>query len=73
MFCSFSCYFEGLPSSKGRAHLIPSTRYYNLYELIVDMSVTEMSVPKCVTADKQFTKVFKTVYYYCVPTAHKEQ
>lgn len=44
----------------------------NLYELIVDVSVAEMNVLKYVTADKQFTKVFKTVYYYCVLTVHKE-
>lgn len=37
------------------------------------MSVSEMSALKHVVADKQSTKVFEIVYYYCVPTAHKEQ
>ena len=42
----------------------------NLY---VDRSVTEVSTHKYVIADTQFAKVLKTVYYDCVPTAHKEQ
>lgn len=70
MFNSFSCYlkvYHYLPDPKGYSFNILNN---NLYELLVDISVTEVSVLNCALVGKQFANVLFILYTMTVFQQH---